>query len=65
MSDQESDALRFNGATAVKPWRVLATGDIMPPEGGFNGATAVKPWRGLVLCSCPTPDRAASTGPRR
>jgi len=36
---------RFNGATAVEPWKCdpLEPGDVADYD--FNGATAVEPWK--------------------
>ena len=33
--------MRFNGATAMKPWKRTVGVTV----GGFNGATAMKPWK--------------------
>ena len=42
----DARSVRFNSATAVKPWRHLQRrGEFLAGDGGFNSATAVKPWR--------------------
>ncbi len=40
---------RFNGATAMEPWKRLEVK--LPPafgRAGFNGATAMEPWKSHV-----------------
>src|SRR5579875_2136875 len=36
---------RFNGATAIRPWRPPSGHAGRRTSGGFNGATAIRPWR--------------------
>ncbi len=63
---RKSAARRFNGATAVKPWRAYGrTGAICRPHSSFNGATAVKPWRVGIIEVHEHVSLDASTGPRR
>ena len=57
---------RFNGATAMKPWKSCGSRADLP--GGpprFNGATAMKPWKSAVTDTGVRLLRRASMGPRR
>jgi len=36
---------RFNGATAMKPWKSQCNGPAAGRGQRFNGATAMKPWK--------------------
>jgi len=36
---------RFNGATAMKPWKRTVWLHGHPAGSSFNGATAMKPWK--------------------
>jgi len=36
---------RFNGATALKPWKFLSCQVVVMQFLSFNGATALKPWK--------------------
>ena len=58
-------AVSFNGATAMKPWKSVV-GD-QPGDGllGFNGATAMKPWKRTMVCATGAYLIGASMGPRR
>ena len=41
---------RFNGATAVRPWKDVNALNVVPvAQTGFNGATAVRPWKNVSL----------------
>jgi len=42
---QEFPESRFNGATAMKPWKRRGFPILKSSGTGFNGATAMKPWK--------------------
>ncbi len=57
---------RFNGATAMTPWKTWpAATASSTSRAGFNGATAMTPWKTAFLVDGVEPVGAASMGPRR
>ena len=44
--ETSADPSRFNGATAMKPWKSTDSVPMRDPRArGFNGATAMRPWK--------------------
>ncbi len=55
---------RFNGATAMEPWKSPKLDSLGRPKIGFNGATAMEPWKSRQERR-PGDHGVASMGPRR
>ena len=57
--------IRFNGATAFRPWKTSGTAVDGACPSGFNGATAFRPWKTTIALQQRQSSHAiASMGPR-